>query len=535
MVAEANRCGYDYYLSNASFPDIRTAYVLSHFFVLTPSPSGKEIKGVGGRELQRSSALREQVWRPLAAIPPAHHRGRGGCTCNAARRSVCDPHGGVGVTGDEARVGRLAVDVVAPLQPVQGVPPAQLARRRGGGGALILDFLAKMLPGTSTTLSRMRVLLPRGTPSCPVCLDNVPSVPQIVLSRCGHTFCEPCLAAYLTERISCRTTVFRCFSASPPARMSSAASDTPRHIRRTGMPPPARAPHPARHLRNCGTVIADEDVWFALGSNEALLDRLSRYRAEAADPLAVACPHCGVVQISQGATAPSMVCSACSAPFCFTHGNAHTGSSCAAFESAAATTEGESAAALARDIAAGIYKRCPGCSTLRLTFRTQGCNHMTCSLPACRVHWCWLCSRAIASVRGHFAVGGCPQFGTLQEAAAREQEAGGDDPWRNLDGLAWNIAYIPPRRPLLFRAGRAVCLAVRQLRWRHLCRPDEARAAVFPHALGVEHGMLHNPLALVVVQEPLPREVLLEAGEGACGGTANASPTPMLMLEDGVV
>jgi hypothetical protein len=34
-------------------------------------------------------------------------------------------------------------------------------------------------------------------------------------------------------------------------------------------------------------------------------------------------------------------------------------------------------------------KQCPGCGVM--TEKTGGCNHITCVVPTCGVHWCFFC------------------------------------------------------------------------------------------------------------------------------------------------
>ncbi len=34
-------------------------------------------------------------------------------------------------------------------------------------------------------------------------------------------------------------------------------------------------------------------------------------------------------------------------------------------------------------------KACPGCDAM--TYKSGGCNHMTCPMDGCETHWCWIC------------------------------------------------------------------------------------------------------------------------------------------------
>jgi hypothetical protein len=103
--------------------------------------------------------------------------------------------------------------------------------------------------------------------------------------------------------------------------------------------------------RECGAAIAPANVRAALAGNPAALARYERALALAASPNAVECPRkeCGAVQEGSAAR-PAMRCASCGADFCFSHGGAHPGRSCAEFDRLHADEERKTAAALKREV-----------------------------------------------------------------------------------------------------------------------------------------------------------------------------------------
>lgn len=54
------------------------------------------------------------------------------------------------------------------------------------------------------------------------------------------------------------------------------------------------------------------------------------------------------------------------------------------------------------------YQKCPGCETV--IYRGEGCNHMTCAIPACESHFCFLCEEETDGTKRHWRKG-CPIYG----------------------------------------------------------------------------------------------------------------------------
>jgi LSD1 subclass zinc finger protein len=129
-----------------------------------------------------------------------------------------------------------------------------------------------------------------------------------------------------------------------------------------------RAVMPSIRTGTCNAIIAPEDIRAALRDNAEALARYERLQ-ELAKPGAVECPSCSTLLHGDSA-APSMTCSACKTPFCFSHGLAHRNATCADFDRAHAEEFRLTEAALAAD----KCKKCPKCGVL--TFKYDGCNHV---------------------------------------------------------------------------------------------------------------------------------------------------------------
>ncbi len=330
---------------------------------------------------------------------------------------------------------------------------------------------AAVLGGTpDPRISRAEFPPSRTAPTfyCSVCFERHPLASEGVvrLTNCGHYLCRESFEGFLLGRITERRTTLHCFAlthqlaplvsgelATPGASVGGGGSSpgtpgTPspppapwacgactflnadayrpeceicmtRRPRGSVPPRPAAAAELLRRARarlraraaasrrECHAVIDPANVRAALAGAPDALVRYERALALTA-PDAVECPNkaCGLVQKGSPAR-PAMVCAGCGAAFCFSHGGAHPGATCAAFDRAHAAEEKATAAQLARD---GVLP-CPGCRAP--TYKTEGCNHMTCANKTCSTQWCWTCGSEIpgGGVTEHFEGGLCQQFG----------------------------------------------------------------------------------------------------------------------------
>ena len=81
-----------------------------------------------------------------------------------------------------------------------------------------------------------------------------------------------------------------------------------------------------------------------------------------------------------------MVCGHCGYIYCYKHGAAHSGKSCAEYEQSIAREVEESQSVLRQ-----ITKPCPCCATP--IEKSGGCNHMKCT--RCSAAFCWVCGKQI--------------------------------------------------------------------------------------------------------------------------------------------
>ena len=126
----------------------------------------------------------------------------------------------------------------------------------------------------------------------------------------------------------------------------------------------------AAERRHCDADIAPADVRAGLQGNAQALARYDRLLQLAA-PGAVECPAPGCGAVQQGSPdAPAMTCARCGGAFCYAHGAAHAGGTCADFDRAHAAENASTEALLKRD----GCKPCPRCQSL--TYKYEGCNHV---------------------------------------------------------------------------------------------------------------------------------------------------------------
>ncbi|EME48993.1 hypothetical protein DOTSEDRAFT_84481 [Dothistroma septosporum NZE10] len=55
------------------------------------------------------------------------------------------------------------------------------------------------------------------------------------------------------------------------------------------------------------------------------------------------------------------------------------------------------------------YQKCPRCGGI--VQLQDGCNHLVCSIPACREHFCYICGKSVMDEFGHWDIGKpCPKY-----------------------------------------------------------------------------------------------------------------------------
>lgn len=202
--------------------------------------------------------------------------------------------------------------------------------------------------------------------TCPICLDEFPAKQNdgdsssseadcsprlIVLPRCQHSFCEPCLQAHLADTIEGRrTSVVKC-----------------------------------PFLTSCGESIDTDQVQETLSRNDdnpTLFTLWKRLHFRSQHPDYLECPYCDAAvpptQASSTTSPNDIECSECHKVFCRLHGPSHPGRSC---------TDHDAAMAASEVLLSARTVPCSHCGA-RLQ-RSRGCSYVVCS--ACRNDMCYDC------------------------------------------------------------------------------------------------------------------------------------------------
>ncbi|KAK4627167.1 hypothetical protein CLAFUW4_04417 [Fulvia fulva] len=86
------------------------------------------------------------------------------------------------------------------------------------------------------------------------------------------------------------------------------------------------------------------------------------------------------------------------------------------------------------------YQICPKCTT-PVSIK-DGCNHMTCGVPACRSGFCYICGKEAKEGSGHWNIGNpCPRYNSRGASnAAHDHETVQIDRPRGIRHVIWNRA-----------------------------------------------------------------------------------------------
>ncbi|CAM9230041.1 unnamed protein product [Discosporangium mesarthrocarpum] len=250
---------------------------------------------------------------------------------------------------------------------------SSIAGPLGGPIANTLDLLAAAGLGRSVE-----------TYYCQICFENRPMDFTFRISECGHNFCQDCLKAYVTSKVNDGQVNPLCFHMGTGNGSRSVVSS-----RDDG------DDHP------CGAHIGEVDIESLLDA--PVLEKYHRFKFSRENEHARECPRCECQQVGDPLL-PQMVCQSCGTTYCYTHGGAHQGKSCAEHERATAEEM-----KLNQALISNITKPCPGCKTP--IEKTGGCNQMTCY--HCGTSFCWICGQQVDSgtFPVHFQwwnVAGCP-------------------------------------------------------------------------------------------------------------------------------
>ncbi|CAM9767455.1 unnamed protein product, partial [Laminaria digitata] len=170
--------------------------------------------------------------------------------------------------------------------------------------------------------------------------------------------------------------------------------------------------------QSCGCMITQGDIEDLLASDRKTRRKYARFLFCREHKTARECPRCSKLQVGDPLKV-EMCCTSCRTVFCYDHGGAHEGKSCAEYSETTADETGRTLALIGR-----MTKRCPGCQTP--VEKLGGCNQMVCL--HCNSSFCWICGEEVD--RGTFPlhfqwwnVRGCPnqqlQEDTQQAGAGR--------------------------------------------------------------------------------------------------------------------
>eukprot|EP00752_Nemacystus_decipiens_P005154 g4677.t1 len=323
---------------------------------------------------------------------------------------------------------------------------------------------------------------------CQICLNDRPAEAGFPLSACGHTFCRGCLKAYVTSKVNDAEVYPTCFHVAEEfdsvgggggdgragqsdddddcddddcdaavAAENGRARDTAgsdlgatREAPGTGKDGRGRDGGDGRVQKrgSCGVVLSPSDIEELLRADAVTSQKYARFLFFRKHKTARECPKCGKLSVGNPSVSWEMRCGGCGAVFCYEHGGAHEGKSCAEYLESTADDTQRSMALIGR-----MTKPCPGCGTP--VEKLGGCNQMVCL--HCNCSFCWICMEQVD--RGTFPVHfqwwnvrGCPNQ-QLQEDA--HQSTGGRQCLKALSVL--QIVVVGPFALLLTVASSLAC------------------------------------------------------------------------------
>ncbi|CAN0514518.1 unnamed protein product, partial [Ectocarpus sp. 8 AP-2014] len=124
-----------------------------------------------------------------------------------------------------------------------------------------------------------------------------------------------------------------------------------------------------------------------------VLIRYARFLFSREHKTARECPRCANLSVGDPSVSLEVRCGECGYVFCYEHGGAHQGKTCAEYVEATADETNRTMALIGR-----MTKPCPGCQTP--VEKLGGCNQMVCM--HCNCSFCWICMEPVD--RGTFPV-----------------------------------------------------------------------------------------------------------------------------------
>ncbi|KAJ1299563.1 hypothetical protein OPQ81_011970 [Rhizoctonia solani] len=204
---------------------------------------------------------------------------------------------------------------------------------------------------------------PEITFHCDICQDTEPEVDVAIVEGCGHRFGRECLKGFVSSKLSDGKFPIVC---------------------------------PTCATGEAGGTIGVVSGWLAesVGISQEEYERWTQLEL-AAYSFAIECTQCNrsYMVSREDYNDPGSKQFTCAMPDCD-----HTWcKSCSTTIEKDKTHTCDGSAELTRLMEREGWKKCPGCQAP--IEKSEGCNHMTCTTPACNTHFCWVCGgKVIQSV-----------------------------------------------------------------------------------------------------------------------------------------
>ncbi|CEL53122.1 putative E3 ubiquitin-protein ligase RNF217 OS=Mus musculus GN=Rnf217 PE=3 SV=2 [Rhizoctonia solani AG-1 IB] len=204
---------------------------------------------------------------------------------------------------------------------------------------------------------------PEITFHCDICQDTEPEVDVAIVEGCGHRFGRDCLKGFVSSKLADGKFPIVC---------------------------------PTCAAGEAGNTIGVVSSWLAesVGISQSEYERWTQFEL-AAYSFAIECTQCNrsYMVSREDYNDPASKSFTCAMPDC-----EHTWcKSCSTTIDKDKTHTCDGSAELTRLMEQEGWKKCPGCQAP--IEKSEGCNHMSCTTPACNTHFCYVCGgKVIQSV-----------------------------------------------------------------------------------------------------------------------------------------
>ncbi|KAB5589515.1 Zinc metalloprotease [Ceratobasidium theobromae] len=245
------------------------------------------------------------------------------------------------------------------------------------------------IPTPSTPKPAESLAAPEITFHCDICQDTEPEVDVAIVEGCGHRFGRDCLKGFVSSKLSDGRFPIVC-----PTCVTGESG---------------------------GTIgVVSSSLAESVGMTEEEYTRWTQLEL-AAYSFAIECTHCGrsYMVSREDYNDPSTKEFTCAMPDCD-----HVWcKSCSTTIEKGKTHTCDGSAELTRLMEREGWRKCPGCQTP--IEKNEGCNHITCTTPACNTHFCYVCGGMVIqsvirneineAIMQHFA--NCKLFDVPDEVA----------------------------------------------------------------------------------------------------------------------